>query len=298
MRLIPLTTLNGVSAVTQVTATGTLASGSTEVTGIADTSTLVGAVGVSGSGLPSGTFVYSIDSSSQVTLNQAATASGAQSLTFTIEPVTLAEAKQHARIEYPDDDALVAALITSARRYAETALKSALLKQQWVLYMDSFPVAGGYYNPAVRQIWASLGGMPSGLTPMPGFVPNSTGVIMIPHPPLISIDAVQYYDTAGVFQTFASSLYSVSLGMVGRIQPEYGKVWPLARPTIDAVQVTFTCGRGATAATVEENVKAAMKLAIAHWYENREWINIGNIPTTVPNTVDALLSPSDPGIYA
>lgn len=299
MRLIPITTVNGVTALTRVTVTGTLTSGSAAVTGISGgTAQLIGALAVSGTGVPSSTFVYSIDSSSQVTLSQQATANGSQSLTFTLEPVTLAEAKLHARIEYPDDDALVAGLIVSARRYAETALRSALLYQQWTLFTDSFPVAGGYYNPAVRQVWASLGGMPSGLTPMPGFVPNSTGVIEIPLPPLVSIQSVNYYDTSGNFDTVSPSLYDVSLGMTGRIQPVYGKVWPLARPTIDAVQISFTAGRGATADTVEDNVKSAIKLAVAHWYENREWISGDGAFLTVPNTVDALLSASDPGIYA
>src|SRR5205823_4486856 len=116
---------------TQVTTSGTLAIGSAAVTGIGSTSALQGAVGVSGAGIPSGTYVQSIDSASQVTLTKAATATGAQSLTFTIEPVSLSEAKLHARIDVPDDDSLVAGLISAARHYAETALKSALLTQQW-----------------------------------------------------------------------------------------------------------------------------------------------------------------------
>ena len=298
MRLVPLTTLNNQSAITQVTTTGTLTSGSAVVTGIPSTAAIVGALGISGTGIPSGTYVYSIDSATQVTLSQNATANGSQSLTFTLEPVSLAEAKKHARIEYPDDDALVAGLITSARRYAETALKSALLKQQWILFSDSFPVAGGYYNPAVRQVWVSNGGMPSGLMPMPGFTPNSTGTIDIPLPPLISVDSIQYENTAGILTTIDPSLYIVSTGsFVGRVQPPYSKVWPLARPTIDAVQITFTCGQGPTADKIDENVKAAIKMAVAHWYANREWVQPGAM-LTVPNTVDALLCASDPGIYA
>ena len=97
-----------------------------------------------------------------------------------VEPVTLDEAKLHARVEYPDQDALVTSLIVAARRYCETCLRAALITQQWVLMLDSFPSAGGYYNRAIREIWPSMGGLPSGLGFYPGMVPNSTGVIDIP----------------------------------------------------------------------------------------------------------------------
>jgi Phage gp6-like head-tail connector protein len=297
MRLVPITSLNGTSAITQVTATGTLSSASAVVTGIANTSLLTGALGVSGPGIPANTYAYSIDSSSQVTLNQPATQNGAQSLVFNIEPITLPEAKLHARIEYPDDDALVAGLIRAARRYCETALKSAILTQTWILYLDSFPSAGGYYNRAVREVWPSLGGMPSGLGFYPGLIPNSTGVIDIPLPPLQSITSVQYYDFQGVLQTYPSANYNVSLGTPARIQPQYSLVWPISRPTIDSVLITFVAGQAATADKVDDNIKIAMKLCVAHWYENREWVSDGSF-MTVPHTVDDLLSPSDPGIYA
>jgi hypothetical protein len=297
MRLIPVTTLNGTTAVTQVITTGTIASGSPVVTGIPDTSTLVGAVGTYGLGIPSSTFVYSIDSGSQVTLSQPASGSASVSLTFTIEPVSLPEAKQHARIEYPDDDALVAVLIGAARRYCETNLRSALLTQTWTLYLDSFPSAGGYYNRAIREIWPSLGGLPSGLGFYPGLIPNSTGVIDIPLPPLQSIVAVNYYDFQGIFQTVPAENYNVSLGTPARIQPQYSQVWPVSRPTIDSVQVTFTCGRSPTSEGIEDNVKAAVKLVVAGWYENREHITEGAV-LPVPAAVDWLLGASDPGTYA
>lgn len=297
MRLIPVTTLNGITAITQVITTGTLTAGSAVVTGIASTAALVGALGVSGVGILSNTYVQSIDSSSQVTLTQVVSGTGAQSLTFTIEPIMLSEAKQQARIEYPDEDALVAGLITAARLYCETALKQSLMTQQWVLYLDSFPSAGGLYNRAIREIWPSLGSLPSGLGFYPGMLPNSTGVIDIPKSPIKSVDSVQYIDNYGVLQTYAPSSYNISLGSQSRIQPQYSHVWPISRPTIDSVQITFTAGYGATADKIPDNIKAAMKLYVAGWFENREHIAQSGY-MVVPATVDMLLSASDMGIYA
>jgi hypothetical protein len=215
----------------------------------------------------------------------------------TVEPVTLAEAKLHARIEYSDDDALVTSLITAARRYCETAIRAAFITQTWTLMLDSFPSAGGYYNRAIREIWPSLGGLPSGLGFYPGLIPNSTGVIDIPLPPLQSITSVKYYDFIGVLQTVDPTTYNVSLGTPGRIQPQYSKVWPISRPTIDCVQITFVCGQGAAEANVSPNVQTAIKMLVAHWYENREAVAQGQFGS-VPMCVDALLSPDEPGIYA
>ena len=212
------------------------------------------------------------------------------------EPVTLAEAKLHARIQHDEDDALVASLIVAARRHCETCLKSALVTQTWTLYLDSFPSAGGYYNRAVRELWPSLGGLPSGLGFYPGMIPNSTGVVDIPMPPLQSITGVKYYDFSGTLQTVPPSTYNVSLGTPGRIQPAYSKVWPISRPTIDSVQITFVAGYG-DASAVSENVRTAMKMLVCHWYENRSAVEQGQYGT-VPMAVDALLSPDEPGIYA
>lgn len=297
MRLIPTTTLDGVTAITQVTQTGTTEQGSPTVTGLSDTTQLVGALGVSGAGIPSYTYVNSIDSTTQVTLDQDATASGAVSLTFTIEPVTLWEAKKQARIEYPDDDYIVATCIWAARRYVETRLRQALMTQTWTLYLDSFPSAGGYYNRAIREIWPSLGGLPSGLGFYPGLIPNSTGVIDIPLSPLQGVNSVNFYDFQGNLDTVASQTFNTSLEVVGRIQPQYSLVWPISRPTIDSVQINFNCGYGPTADRIPANIKMAIMAYAAHLFQNREAVQQGQF-VVVPMMVESLLAPSDPGVYA
>lgn len=252
---------------------------------------------VAGTGIPPGTTIAAVGTGT-LTLSQPATASGtAVALTFGAEPVTLAQAKQQARVEFTDDDSFISALITAARKHAETRLRSALITQTWTLMLDSFPSAGGYYNRAIREIWPSLGGMPSGLGFYPGLVPNSTGVIDLPYPPLQSVVAVNYYDFNGNFQVVSPSLYNVSLQFSPRIQPQYSHVWPISRPTIDSVQITFTSGYGNLQTNVPVNVQQAILMHVAHLYENREAVMAGGL-IEVPLAVEALLSASDPGIYA
>jgi hypothetical protein len=67
------------------------------------------------------------------------------------EPVSLAEAKRHLRVESADDDALIASLISAARQAAETLTGRQFVTARWKLVLDSFP------GP-------SLMGVPAGLS--------------------------------------------------------------------------------------------------------------------------------------
>lgn len=280
------------------TQTGTLASGSATVTGLTDTSLIQPGCFVTGTGIPLFTIVETVVGATSVTLNNNATVSGSQSLTFALEPLGLADAKAFLRVDIPDDDLLISTLITAARRTCENQLRQAFLTQTWTLYLDSFPSAGGYYNRAIREIWPSLGGLPSGLGFYPGLIPNSTGVIDIPRPPLQSITAVQYYDFSGTLQTVDPSQYNVSLGTPARIQPQYSHVWPISRPTIDSVQIPFVAGYGSSPMKVPLTVLQGMKMLITHWYENRDTISQGVNVLPVPDTLDLLLASEDHGSYA
>lgn len=296
MRLHCVTSDNGEVPVLRVTTTGITTAGSPVVTAISDTSTLVGALGVTGTGVPPSTFVLSIDSASQVTLTSNATATGAVPLTFRIEPLNLTQAKSHLRVTFNEDDNYIAALVAAARRYVEVAKGQALLTQTWNLYLDSFPSAGGYYNRAIREVWPSLGGLPSGLGFYPGMVPNSTGVIDLPLPPVQSVNAVTYYDFSNTLQTMDPSVYNLSLGTPSRIQPQYSKVWPISRPTIDSVIINFTSGYASTSDKLADTDLAAVQLLIGHWYENREAVGPGSF-ATVPLGIESLIGATEHGGY-
>lgn len=259
---------------------------------------------VSGAGIPAGTVVLSVTDNTDIVLSQAATASGVQTLTFGVEPITLAEALTQCRFEIPSSDpayatetALVSTLISAARRHCETRLRSALITQTWILYLDSFPSAGGYYNRAIREVWPSLGSLPSGLGFYPGMIPNSTGEIDLPLPPLQQVVSVGYWNFANALTIVPPATYNTSVGTPGRIQPVYSTVWPISRPTIDSVFITFTCGYGPLESNCPQAVQVAIKYLVGHWYENREAVSAGGF-MAVPDTVDLLLGVDDPGIYA
>lgn len=274
----------------QVVQAGTLTTNSPVVTGLT-TSALAGAVSVSGTGIPAGAYVLSVDSASQVTLSDVATAPGSQSLTFALEPITLAEAKHQCRVEvdFLDDDAFLVGLIGAARVMAQVIARETFLLTTYDYYLDMFPYSGGgYFNRIVRQ-----------MGPGPNWLPTSSdAIIQLPAPPLVGVTSVQYIAPTGTLTTIDPANYVISLGNGTRIQPLPSQVWPVARPQIGAVVIRYTAG-AANASLIRPNVKAAVKLLVGHLYENREATvsaSIGAKP--LPMGVEALLGSGDAWSYA
>ena len=190
------------------------------------------------------------------------------------EPVSLADAKLHLRVDFTDDDALITSLIAAARQAAETLTGRQIVTARWKLVLDSFP------GP-------SLMGVPAG---QPFSLPGHA--ILLPRSPLQSVVAIQYLDMAGTQQTMPATDYTVDAACEpARITPVFGKIWPISLPQIGAVSVTFDAGFG-PASSVPEGIKSWIKLRIGSLYAHREevaLINRGRIEA-LP-FIDGLLDP-------
>ncbi|MFZ5762838.1 MAG: head-tail connector protein [Thermodesulfobacteriota bacterium] len=173
------------------------------------------------------------------------------------EPVSLAEAKLHLRVEHAADDALITALIQAARERAEAITRRALISQTWEVYLDEWP---------------------------------SEGFIRLPMPPLQSVASVKYTDTDGVEHTFSDWAADVA-SLPGRVVLNHGAAWPSVtlRP-VNPIAVRFVAGYG-DAAAVPASIKAAMLLMIGHLYENREESVAGVSIAALPMGAEALLAP-------
>lgn len=283
-----------------LTPTGTFTASSPTVTGMSSTAgILVGSLVFASGYLQPDTLVASVDSATQITLTQSATASGSGvTLTVGNEPVSLAQAKSHARVERTDEDARVASMIMAARRTIETLSEQFLIATTLDYWADNWPWLGGYYNRVVRA-QAVMG-------PMPYYLPNSnTGVLNLMGAPLLSVVEVQYKDFTGTYQTIPSTNYiydkfTPGSTIVGpsRIQPQYGMTWPIPEPVIDSVHIQYTCGYGSDFTAVPENLKTAILMLVSYWYENREHVVIGQVPARLVDTIDALVGASEHGSYS
>lgn len=168
------------------------------------------------------------------------------------EPVTRDEAKAWSRIDTAFDDSLIDALIKRAREHCEAITRSQFITATYALLMDGFPTA---CRPDVYRVTERREGTD----------------IVLPRPPLVSVQSITYLDEAGATQTVTASDYVLSTyDAPGRIALANGKTWPSTLCQLNAVTIAYTAGYGATATEVPESIKLAMSLLIAHWYENRE----------------------------
>lgn len=166
----------------------------------------------------------------------------------TVEPLTVAEAKIHLRVDHADDDATIERQIVAVRQLAEKFLRRSLCTQTLQLHLDEFPCHE----------------------------------LVLPRGPAASIASITYVDTAGVTQTLAS-YQSDLVSEPARLFPAYGESWPSTRDVPNAVIVEYVAGYGAAAA-VPEQIRAGMLLALSDLFENRGSVVIGTISAEIKAT--------------
>lgn len=176
-----------------------------------------------------------------------------------LEPVSLAEAKAHLRVDGSAEDALIQSLVVTSRLHIEAALGLALITQGWSYFLDRWPKGGR---------------------------------IALPLRPVASLVHVRVWDAGSGVVTLDPALFLLDgQGMPPRLVPLSGAP-PLAPGrAVNGIEVAFLAGFGPTPNDVPATIRHALLLLVAHWYENREPIEIGGGATAVPAMVSELLAP-------
>jgi uncharacterized phiE125 gp8 family phage protein len=175
------------------------------------------------------------------------------------EPISLADAKLHARVDGDAEDILISSLVLAARMHIERNLDIALIRQSWSLYLDRWPDAA---------------------------------FVELPLGPLISVDAVRLYSPANTFVTLDPSLFVVdAASRRPRLARNQGQSWPLPGRAINGIEIAFTAGYGEAEEDVPMPIRQALRMLVAHWYEAREPVLFGETADPVPATVAHLLKP-------
>lgn len=174
------------------------------------------------------------------------------------EPLMLAEAKAHLKVDTNDEDGLIQTLITAARLHVETLTERALITQNWRLIRDAWPRGR---------------------------------VLQIPIGPVQAINDVRIYDDDDVVATVSAENYLVEVaGVPARLAMRGGRAWPKPGRALAGIEIDFTAGYGPEPQHVPASLRQAVLLLAAHWFTHREPVALGNAPLPVPGTVDALLS--------
>jgi len=173
----------------------------------------------------------------------------------TVEPITLAELKAHAKIDGDHEDAALEAFIVAARQMVEKHTGRALITQEWRASLSAWPDV--YENSKHRQ------------------------VRLCAHP-VQSIDAVTVDGTA-----LAASAYRLR-GKELLVSTES----PDSQGELDdEIVIEFTAGYGDTAADVPGDLLTAVKMLATHLHTVRGATSPQGIyHQVVPMGVSALLA--------
>lgn len=197
---------------------------------------------------------------------------------WTTSAVATSEQKSFMRVDFSDDDTLIAELIKASQNVIETYINRAITTQTLSLFLDRLP----FYNDLKLQ---------EGIFTAPDLEYNSN-YIVLPKPPVTSVTHVKYYANDNTASTFASSNYYVdTISEQARVVLKKGVSWPTVAETrnANAYEIKYVAGYGG-ASDVPEPIVQAIKLLTTHLYENREAVTSLSV-NAIPYTIGALLQP-------
>lgn len=184
-----------------------------------------------------------------------------------VEPVTVADAKSHIRIdqEFTDDDMYLQSLISAARHHVETVSDRTLIRSQWQIKMDSFPS------------WD----------------------IELPHPPITtgSISVLYVPANGPSYSAIAFTDFREDRDATpAAIRPQWNGTWPTCRGAENDVTITYWAGYGESPKDVPPPARHCVLMLAAAWYANREAVVQGGM-NPVPMAVEVLLGSINWGQY-
>lgn len=154
-----------------------------------------------------------------------------------VEPVTLAEAKLHLRVEADDEDTLIASYIVAARQRVED-------------YCNRAFVSAGF---------AAL---------YSGSLPLSDAATHVPIAGVTSLESVQYRDGDGVVQTLGATGFTLD---AERLELRPSDAWPSGTD----LRVEVLAGDDSTPPVIPGPIRSAILLYVADLYELRQAHVIG-----------------------
>ncbi len=179
-----------------------------------------------------------------------------------VEPVSLADAKTHLRVDTESDDDHILALITAAREWCENYTQRTFIHTQWTMTFDTFP-------------WE----------------------IELPRPPVAvasgnTATTITYAMETGGTATLATSEYRVDrTSEPGVIRTVYAGTWPSHLLDRNSISVTWWGGYGEDGTKVPKVVRSAILMLVAYWYERRlaaDQVAATAVPFGVSSMLDSI----------
>ena len=117
--------------------------------------------------------------------------------------------------------------------------------------------------------------------------------------PVYSVEEIQYFDENNDSQTISvSDFYLYNFDQEGCLVAKDTTTLPTTFLRRDAVNITFKAGYGETSENIPVTILKAIRLIVAHWYENRSQSIIGFSVAEIPYGVEVLLGTERTGWVA
>lgn len=174
------------------------------------------------------------------------------------EPVSLEEAKAYLKVDGSDEDILISSLIITSRLHLEAALGLALITQTFRLVLDRWP---------------------------------RTGAIRVPVRPVQAIEEIRLRDGNGGVVVVDPADYDVDVSSAPARIAWMSGAPPQPAKRMNGLEVDLVAGYGPNAGDVPAPIRQGLKMLVAHWYENRDPVEIGSPKTAIPAAVSCLVKP-------
>lgn len=171
------------------------------------------------------------------------------------EPLSLVDAKRFLRVEHGDDDAIISSLVSAARCHVEALTRCALIAQAWRLVLDRWP-DGGRITPRIG--------------------------------PLRGLVAARVFSAANDASAIDTEIFVVDAAAGAIAVPSWSL--PVPGRSVAGIELDLDVGFGEAASDVPPTLLQAIRMLVAHWYENRGLIAIGQSVAMMPASVNAMIS--------
>jgi len=173
--------------------------------------------------------------------------------------ISTADMKTFLRVDNSDDDAVIAAYISTATEAIKQHLRLALLTETFVLKAD------GFTEPDGDDRLIALG--PGVHTASRPYILGGGDAFDVPFPPLQSVTTVQTFDRSNDVSTYSNTKYEVDL-QSGRIYLNEGETWPSDLRAQDAVKITYVAGYGS--GSIPDPMLQAIRSYVEQMYDGCE----------------------------
>lgn len=173
----------------------------------------------------------------------------------TVEPVTLADAKAHLKLQHDSEDSLISGLIRAARDEVEKSAGLALIDQTWRLALDRWP--------------------------------RDSCALIAKHP-VKEVLSVTAYGPDGEASLIDPDTYQLdTLSRPARLHFE-AQTAPLR--AMNGIEIDFAAGFGEAGPDVPDLLKRAVLVLMAHWFEFRAAFGPGDQPVSFPVGYERMLA--------